>query len=63
MKRHMSKEFLEEIEAVAEASRLSFQEMARVTMFPDLVKAHCTMVGAWGTAKYSNSLLQLRALD
>jgi hypothetical protein len=66
MKQHISKEFLEEIEAVAEASGLSFKEVVRVTVFPDLVKAHCTMVGAWGEAtapQYRNSLVQLRALD
>jgi isopenicillin-N N-acyltransferase-like protein len=40
--------------------------MARLTVFPDLVRAHCTMVGAWGSAttpEFSDSLVQLRALD
>jgi hypothetical protein len=63
---HMSKDFVEELRGVAETSGLSFREMARVTVFPDLVRAHCTMVGAWGSAttpEYSDSLVQLRALD
>ncbi len=66
MRPHMSAAFLEEMAGVAEESGLSFAQVAHVTVFPDLVKAHCSMVGAWGaatTAEYSGSLLQLRALD
>ena len=41
-------------------------QVMRFQMIPELVKAHCSMVGAWGTAvnaSYASSLLQLRALD
>merc|ERR1711991_689573 len=61
MKSHMSAEFLAEVEGVAEASGLSYAEIMRLTVFPDLVKAHCSMVGAWGSATdatYSDSLVQ-----
>jgi hypothetical protein len=40
-------------------------DIVRVHMFPELIKAHCTMVGAWGNAIKSTdgTLYQLRALD
>jgi len=66
MKHHMSEEFIQEVEGIAEASGLSYALMMRMVVFPDLVKAHCSMVGAWGEATapaYSDSLVQLRALD
>jgi hypothetical protein len=58
--------FLFLVEGIAEASGLSYTLMMRMVVFPDLVKAHCSMVGAWGSATapaYSDSLVQLRALD
>lgn len=32
-------------------------------MLPELIKAQCSIVGAWGSATASGSLVQLRALD
>jgi hypothetical protein len=66
MRGHMSDDFREEMAGVAEESGLTYAEVARVVVFPDLVKAACTIVGAWGSAtapEYSASLVQLRALD
>lgn len=51
---------------MAETSGLSRAEVEHLVVFPDLVKAHCSMIGAWGSAtssEYSDSLVQLRALD
>ncbi len=66
MRNHMSHAFIEEVKGVAEAGGLTFKELMRVQMFPELVKAHCSMVGAWGEATapaFRDSLIQLRALD
>ncbi len=86
MRPYMSEEFLEEMEGVAEGSGLSHSEVVHMVVFPDLVKAHCSMIGAWGSAttsqvstkrlkkkkrtclkifllQFSDSLVQLRALD
>jgi len=41
-------------------------DIVRVHMFPELISAHCSMVGAWGKATTNvknGQLLQLRALD
>lgn len=32
-------------------------------MFPELIKAHCTILGAWKESTVDNHLLTLRALD
>lgn len=32
-------------------------------MFPELIKAHCSIVGAWSNATTDHKLLTLRALD
>merc|ERR1719197_1423980 len=63
MKNHISDEFKAEVEGIAETSGLSFDLIMRLTVFPDMVKAHCSMVGAWGNATPDGSLVQLRALD
>ena len=66
MRSHMSSDFVAEVHGIAEESGLSFGELMRVVVFPDLVKAHCSIVGAWGSAtdpSFSDSLVQLRALD
>lgn len=43
------------------------QDIVRVAMIPELIKASCSILGAWGKATtntpHSGSLIQLRALD
>jgi hypothetical protein len=34
-----------------------------MNLFPELIKATCTIVGAWGNATETGGLVQLRALD
>lgn len=34
-----------------------------MNILPELTQAHCSVVGAWGTATKDNRLLHLRALD
>jgi hypothetical protein len=58
--------FIEEIKGLAAAvPSLSYNEVYQIMMFPELIKAECSMVGAWGkaTAQYNGTLYQLRALD
>jgi len=42
---------------------LDYMTVVRVHMFPELIKAACTMIGAWGPASKNGGLVQLRALD
>jgi len=56
--------FIDEIKGMADATGIDEGTIWRVNLLPELVKAHCTMVGAWATATSKDStLLQLRALD
>jgi len=60
--------FFEELQGFADGSGIDYMTVVRVHMFPELISAHCTMVGAWGpaTQKSPNAngeLVQLRALD
>lgn len=57
--------FMEEIQGLADGSGVSYQKILQVQMFPELIKAGCSMFGAWGPAisNTTGSLFQLRALD
>jgi hypothetical protein len=57
--------FWEEMTGLAEGAGLPAQEIYRIHMFPELIKAHCSMFGAWGqaTANGAGGLVQLRSLD
>jgi len=55
--------FFEEIEGVANASGISYDLLLQFHMLPELVQAHCSIYGAWGSATPDGSLYQLRALD
>eukprot|EP00026_Physarum_polycephalum_P010846 Phypoly_transcript_11028.p1 GENE.Phypoly_transcript_11028~~Phypoly_transcript_11028.p1 ORF type:complete len:293 (+),score=37.39 Phypoly_transcript_11028:274-1152(+) len=51
------------MQGLADALGLDFQDVLRFNMFPELIKAACSIVGAWGNATQTNSLYHLRALD
>jgi len=59
--------FFDELKGFADGSGIEYMTVVRVHMFPELIKASCTMVGAWGPATSSSTakggLVQLRALD
>merc|ERR1711976_920788 len=55
--------FVQEMQGMADALGVPFMDIARVHMFPELIKASCTMVGAWGAATGDEKLVQLRAMD
>lgn len=61
------KHYEEELAGLAAGSRVDLRELRRLNMIPELIKAACSMVGAWGPAitdaRAGSTLFQLRALD
>lgn len=59
--------FEEEIKGVADGSGVDLDTVMLIHMFPELIRAACTMFGAWGEAVSSGSRssgpFQIRALD
>jgi len=58
--------FIQEMRGLAAAvPSLSYSEIYQIMMFPELIKAQCSMYGAWGkaTANTNGTLFQVRALD
>jgi len=58
--------FWEEMTGLAEGAGVSVSDVYRVHMFPELIKAQCSMFGAWGRATINSTnggLVQLRSLD
>lgn len=56
--------FFEELHGLADASGVDYDLLVRLHMLPELVKAGCSMLGAWGQATVSASAaIQLRSLD
>eukprot|EP00162_Nutomonas_longa_P009975 comp19618_c0_seq1/m.37544 comp19618_c0_seq1/g.37544 ORF comp19618_c0_seq1/g.37544 comp19618_c0_seq1/m.37544 type:complete len:431 (+) comp19618_c0_seq1:2-1294(+) len=56
--------FFEEMRGVAEGAEVEYATVLRFHMFPELIKASCSMLGAWGSAVQTpGSFYQLRALD
>jgi len=68
-KKYTPQYFFDELRGIADGSGIPYQEMIRIHMFPELIKAQCSMFGAWGPAtggstfNTSGSLIQLRSLD
>lgn len=51
------------LQGIADGAGMDFMTIVRMAMIPELIKAQCSIVGAWGTATANGSLVQLRALD
>mmetsp|Transcript_8941 Transcript_8941/g.11057 ORF Transcript_8941/g.11057 Transcript_8941/m.11057 type:complete len:288 (-) Transcript_8941:56-919(-) len=53
------------MQGLADGSGIPLAKIIQVQMIPELIRAHCSMVGAWGDAitNTTGSLYQLRALD
>ena len=59
-------EFMEEIYGIANATDIKLEKLLGVTLLPEIIKASCSMFGAWGPATQNSrdgALVQLRALD
>jgi hypothetical protein len=55
--------YFDEVQGLADALNMSYGSVMRFMMFPELIKAACSIVGAWGQASSDSSLYHLRALD
>lgn len=51
------------MKGIAQGSRVSYRNIRRVNIFPEFIRAACTIVGAWGKATPDGKVIQLRALD
>jgi hypothetical protein len=65
-KEFIPQHFFEEMRGLAHGSGIELAQIHRMHMFPELIRAACSMFGAWGKATQSSTnggLIQLRALD
>eukprot|EP01013_Petalomonas_cantuscygni_P019606 TRINITY_DN3750_c0_g1_i1.p1 TRINITY_DN3750_c0_g1~~TRINITY_DN3750_c0_g1_i1.p1 ORF type:complete len:466 (-),score=97.85 TRINITY_DN3750_c0_g1_i1:605-1933(-) len=60
---YMPRHWLEEMRGLADGLGMSYMDVVRFHMIPELIKAACTMIGAWGPATHDGRLVQVRALD
>lgn len=51
------------LRGLSDGSGLDYWTVAGMSLIPELIKAQCSILGAWGPATVGGSLLQLRALD
>jgi len=62
-KKYTPKRYTDEIKGIADGSGVDEKLLTRMNLFPELIRAECSMAGFWGPATLDGSLLQLRALD
>jgi isopenicillin-N N-acyltransferase like protein len=55
--------FKQEMKGLSKGSGVSYRDIRRLNLFPEFIRAACTIAGVWGPATESNKLYQLRALD
>lgn len=57
--------FTQTVMGMADATGIDWETLMRISLFPELIKASCSMLGAWGpaTLNIGGGLVQLRALD
>mmetsp|Transcript_36377 Transcript_36377/g.32648 ORF Transcript_36377/g.32648 Transcript_36377/m.32648 type:complete len:246 (+) Transcript_36377:385-1122(+) len=51
------------MKGMADAAGISHGAIKRINLFPELIRASCSIIGAWGPATANTGLLQVRALD
>jgi hypothetical protein len=55
--------FDEELLGVAAGSGVEFKKIRQINMLAEMIKAACTVLGAWGNSTIGSTLLHLQALD
>jgi len=62
---YIPQRFIDEMQGIADGSegKIDYDILRRINMIPEITQAACTILGAWGEATESNTLLHLRALD
>jgi isopenicillin-N N-acyltransferase-like protein len=63
MEPFVPKQYLEEMEGLAEGAGVELQTVKRAHAIPDLSEMDCTFFAAWGDFTKDGHLIQLRALD
>eukprot|EP01133_Synstelium_polycarpum_P012990 gene12990-15280_t len=62
-KKYTPQHIFDELRGLADGSGQPYKTVLQLHMFPELIKAACSMIGAWGDATVDSTLMQLRALD
>lgn len=62
-KKYTHKRYLQEIEGIAQGSKVPKLHIERVNIVPELIKAACTVAGVWGPATRNHETLHVRSLD
>jgi isopenicillin-N N-acyltransferase-like protein len=62
-KRYTNQRYYEEIKGIAKGAGMDPKEISRLNIFPELIKAACTVAGVWGKASLNQKTLHMRALD
>ncbi|EGC34478.1 hypothetical protein DICPUDRAFT_153322 [Dictyostelium purpureum] len=55
--------FFDELKGISYGAEVDYTTLLRIHSFAELLKATCSIVGAWGDATLDGRLLQVRALD
>jgi isopenicillin-N N-acyltransferase like protein len=57
-------EFYDELRGISDGSGIDYQTLLRLNLYPELTKAQCSFLGAWGQATAATGhTYQLRSLD
>ncbi len=62
-KKYTPQRYDEEMKGISDASGIPVADIRRLNLLPELIKAACSIYGAWGKSTPLGSLYQLRALD
>lgn len=62
-KKYTNKRYYEEIQGMGKGSGIPAGEFAKLNIFPELIKAACTVAGVWGPATEGGKTVHMRALD
>ena len=61
--RYTPQRYFDEMKGIADASGIDYDRLVRLNLFPELIRASCSIIGVWGPASKTGDLLQVRALD
>lgn len=64
-KKYTNKRYYEEIQGIAEGSagKVTVHDLTRLNIFPELIKAACTVAGVWKNATANQHTIHIRSLD
>lgn len=62
-KKYTPARYDEEMKGIEAGSGVPYVEVRRLNLLPELIKAACSIVGAWGTSSTNGTLYQGRQLD